>query len=872
MGATVLAMPAPPRVRFGPGQAAEELADMIAGGRTLLLHARWSSPSGAAAYGMAASNLRTAIRCAAGDGVDVGAVVPEDERSLAALLRTGGQTFTTWQADGSKLTHRHLVLDRSDLGVVVMLSVGTGTKLDEQLNQPAVDWLCQQLAVLRPALLYTADVTRMGRNAGDKLTAAMQLVADRCGLFFGDSRTRIQPYTRALGNQLKMQILAAAMEADSLTDRTRGGAQTRAESIRVGPDLRWEWPTGAPLPPGLDSAHMAAPGAGALGRTWAFLDSPATRPDDGDIIAGGSQVRGPDGARVDQVALVRWLLAHHGLPGWSDRACAAELSRRRFSTPALRRLRGDATAVWAVDARYPRNVCRAILSRLDFYESGRLALLPPGSEEPVEIAGVFPPDGPWASPEDFVRLREAATMRQARALPRTRSAAGIAVRYNGRSAVLTADHHGDGVRYRIEDTTARRDGRRNGIRDLVTAADVVELVAALLAAAGDGVERAVDPSRQQKRLLVADQVTSTTAQMDRLRDAQRLRLLELDPATRTLQGAALAAVQEAFNDAAAKLATAQEDLDRHQRHLDVLDRKDHAAAGLPVADMLALAAELRDPWSPQVRDLLRTAVLDLRIDDTTVPAPAGRRATWRTMSARLLLLDHDGTTWSSRAAVQQLHGTWPRYVQDLVDAVEGMRRGEHPVVRWGSKWRAAAPHLAAMLHGRRRPFPFPDPSIEPRLLALAMEVCFPPRDRPGRCLEDVVPGGLPVLAGAALDGEQLRRAARRLHEPLALLVRVRDVHCGLDRPREYYLRDNPQVEALYPRAAAAAGTLACSAAAARQAVGRAPQDWRRTADGLRLRPCRCGSLRRALDRRREVDTSVCLDCRRDRSSVLWPRP
>ena len=47
-------------------------------------------------------------------------------------------------------------------------------------------------------------------------------------------------------------------------------------------------------------------------------------------------------------------------------------------------------------------------------------------------------------------------------------------------------------------------------------------------------------------------------------------------------------------------------------------------------------------------------------------------------------------------------------------------------------------------------------------------------------------------------------------------------------------------------------------------------DWERVGAEARLVPCACGSKQRATLQLREVDTSVCLDCRRDRSGVTWP--
>src|SRR5690606_19461139 len=73
----------------------------------------------------------------------------------------------------------------------------------------------------------------------------------------------------------------------------------------------------APPSPGLGIATMRRR-PGLEPQRLLYLDTPACRPDERLVADGLSDVRDENGDVVDQVANVRFFLAHYGIPEWMD--------------------------------------------------------------------------------------------------------------------------------------------------------------------------------------------------------------------------------------------------------------------------------------------------------------------------------------------------------------------------------------------------------------------------------------------------------------------------------------------------------------------------------------------------------------------------
>ena len=121
--------------------------------------------------------------------------------------------------------------------------------------------------------------------------------------------------------------------------------------------------------------------------------------------------------------------------------------------------------------------------------------------------------------------------------------------------------------------------------------------------------------------------------------------------------------------------------------------------------------------------------------------------------------------------------------------------------------------------------------------------------------------------------------ASDLGEPVALVNRIGQLW-ATSRKSAHWLRTTPST--VFGRihvVAAASGGVASDAALKELGIPRAAaksslktfSDVVRVVAGWRVMPCVwCGSSARAVSRLHEVDTSICLDCRRDRAGVQWP--
>jgi hypothetical protein len=118
-------------------QLDEDLMAWLDLGRSVSLLARGSTPAGHKAVRFAVQDLFAAADELAALGLDFRPVLPSREECTRLL--ESAPAITSFDADGKAFRNRYVTIDlRDKAGLVILLSCGTGTKLDANGTQPFV--------------------------------------------------------------------------------------------------------------------------------------------------------------------------------------------------------------------------------------------------------------------------------------------------------------------------------------------------------------------------------------------------------------------------------------------------------------------------------------------------------------------------------------------------------------------------------------------------------------------------------------------------------------------------------------------------------------------------------------------------------------
>jgi hypothetical protein len=865
----------------------------------VVLVGRASSPSGSQATDLAASSvINGATELERREGIRVRHLLPA-LAELKAHHRTTAIREKIEALDGGTIAHRWSTWGGPQVGVLVIMTTGTGTKIAlEHFEQPAVARVARLVHAARPAVVYARALHRIGRGSLDPLIEVLQHIAESRvdGPFIGDDTIRLGELDEGMERRLADQSISAKYRAQELVNDNRVGMRSRTgESHEFLPGV-WEYGAGQPPPPGLTTLRLRTYD-NAVPRTALVLDCPAARPPEHLIAGGRPPARTPTGKFADQVALVRWLGEHLYTDGWGARACAAYLAAHGWAPPAIRRRRkvevkrvvvkGKAvqrvTEAPAVPLRSGyagrtdgRRALQAFLQHLDFYVSGELDVKLPDGEPPVHITGVLPLDGrPWITATQAKRIRDADPRRHSG--PRNKHLfAGLPVPVDGQPAVLYPRERPDGelVYYfrRADDPRRPVTGPRAKAIPPLPAGVLAEWYAEALAelALPLSLRLAEQPPTSNPWELKIHVLTTEIAKLEADRAAQER---EINPATRTIPPRSLAYVRNCYEQTMETLEARREALELTRRQ-ERLHRGSPILAGAPLSMLVALAAALPRPYDQGHRLLLRDLTAHLAIT-TTQRRSIGRRPA-HDLHAVLTLRVQDGTdSWEANSQRSWTGGAIRRTPARLAAAIDGLYAGVPLVGTLGVDWPTWLPAIRAAL-GCTGKFAFAY-ARDARLLRLGMAVVYPRR---AALLVPEEPGQIVRYAGPPVDPADLPRLARRLHEPVALL---RAIHDSYTRPRlpRWIHNASPAVTAAYAAAAHSDGRLPLRqlphvlhpAQRERPGAHRLAREWTPARCGLAvLQPCRrrnCGGTRRAVMRVREVTGSLCLDCRTDRADVRW---
>ena len=407
-----------------------ELADKYAAGSWTALIGRNSTASGQKGREQAIKDLRRAAEGLARKGVDVRPFLPDDAE-LGGRLMTAPVERSV-DANGHPFTNRFVEIYISQLRVVVLLSIGTARKLDDGGIQPFVNRLERIVRRQTIVLVYSKRLDRLTRNAWALGPVALALGDN----YLGDNDHDIRRVSGIESILIFFSAQQGEMEAETLAVKSREG-RVDATGTRMVKGVVAIGVAQTP-PAGFGRVRLRADNGGS-GRCVLYLDDKRWRPDRSTVAYGLAETL--DGTTPpSQVENVRFALTHLGLPGWGGSEVAQALTKRGYSTISYRSIHGAASCF--PPGRRADVVLQSILANLDVYESGQLTVaIDSFLRSSVVIEGCFPPDGPWATAEDFERIRRYRAQGGMRFDGRILlTLAGLQVEVNGTAASLvTAD-------------------------------------------------------------------------------------------------------------------------------------------------------------------------------------------------------------------------------------------------------------------------------------------------------------------------------------------------------------------------------------------------------------------------------------------------
>ncbi|HUV57956.1 MAG TPA: hypothetical protein VMV96_04040 [Acidimicrobiales bacterium] len=822
-----------------------ELADKYAAGGWAALIGRNSTASGQKGREQAIKDLRRAAEGLARKGLDVRPYLP-DNAELDGRLTTAPVERSV-DENGHPFTNRFVEIYITQLRVVVLLSIGTARKLDDGGVQPFVNRLERIVRRQKIVLVYSKRLDRLTRNAWALGPVALALGDN----YLGDNDHDIRRVSGVESILIFFSAQQGEMEAETLAVKSREGRVDATGTQMV--DGVVAIGVAQTPPAGFGRVRLRADNGGS-GRCILYLDDERWRPDRSTVAYGLAEAL--DGTTPpSQVENVRFALTHLGLPGWGGSEVAHALTQRGYSTIAYRSMHGASSCF--PPGRRADVVLQSILANLDVYESGRLTLAVDSFLGlSVVIEGCFPTDGPWATAKDFERIRRYRAQGGMRFDGRILLVlAGLRMEVNRTAAsFVTADRKPRSkppVSYRIQmETEIGRKCPMTGVPNIDAFALSKAIAGALIAAADKAyplVPIAVEPTDHQWDLMRLR--TEQEAELAHLRE-RALDLKERVLGDSRLAGSALLAELARDYDTLVtqgipslegdllSLESAITDEDKRNR----MSREDLQAAGLA-----RLLASLNDPLDTTYSRLLKNALIEPRL--TIVQRPGG------------------GYSVSFEARIKM--------GSDLGSI-------EIPLEACWSQGVSPAPGVEEVLSALAAGTPFRDVSIgaAPSLLdEIAQHL---ERDRKDCFFLNVTDPRI-LRVGMATTLYRLERCdeqiAADLGESVELVRRVGQLW-ATSRKSAHWLRTSPSsvFGRIHVAAAALGGTVSdaelqaigISKASARSALENFT-DMIRVGRGWHLTQCHwCGSSTRGVSRLHEVDTSICLSCRRDRAGVEWP--
>ncbi len=375
----------------------EELLHELQVGRWIVLVSRNSTPG---ARGAAAEEVFNAAEgLYLQTGIEIRPHLPTKPEIITGLKKA--KPIKSRSEDGRSFTNEYSTIILNEIKTIIFVSTGSGSKLNDQFEQPFVQELIGLVKTYRPALIFANRIDRIFRRM---LTApALLNVIQQTKGSLGESVNGIRS-----GNQMGnygtiMEAGGSETEVIGIPKKTRKGQATKTDRTMVNGSLHYSVINQSP--PGTIRMTLLN-GKGAVGDKMLYLDDPACFPKKSTVSVGY-----PSPLKVgaqSNVALIQWALQNLGKPNFSQAVVGQHLARGGFSTPGLRSTRGINAKFQPTEKATERYLpVRTIISNLDFYKTGVLKIRLGMVETPdFEITNVFPLSGSWASPKDFARIEK----------------------------------------------------------------------------------------------------------------------------------------------------------------------------------------------------------------------------------------------------------------------------------------------------------------------------------------------------------------------------------------------------------------------------------------------------------------------------------
>lgn len=801
---------------------------------------------------------------------------------LARLLEARAATRESVTPDGQRFVNRsYLHMDLFDDGLVMLMQYGTGTKLDSDYTQPAIDAVAEAVRMVTPTLLFANEVRGWGR-AGFAMASLVHALNEvggrrRSPVFVGDDTFAIRPMSTAVEQDLFNSGAAAAAEAARIAKRTR---DVRRQLLVTGSvDGPWRWPLSQPPPPPLAEARLKGVMA-STGPKVAYLDTPGCRPDPRSVLLGAPRVVVPGSdSLADQLEILRWFYATAFTPGWDAVRTVQGLIARGFSTAAYRRTHHDPAAALTLRRSDGRSkdashIIGSIVDHGDFHVTGILHQRLTRSEDPVDVQ-VLTPDGlPIAQLPQLERIREAlAVSRSVRPRPRVYLFSGHRVRVNGVGAVLAGEPRRDSsISYTYVYDEGPAAGRHAPAITLPHDAIVEAIVVALANAGRGALVPALTGSAQ-----VPDQLESDRAALEaslRQAESERARSEQwiTEMTTRAvLSPAAVQVASRTLEDADQQVTALRTRLQLAE--LAIRDAATPSGDALPLADLFPLTASLRDPLDQTYRRHLRACVEGLQVEsrrDTHLDQVARQEARF---GFTLRLADERGQEWHLPVNGEVISGGLTDLHDRLAQAIISMRKGAPAATALGSNWRRWLPYLRVALGHAPDGRALVTSITDPYLLTLTMDLMYPEGpsgSAPPRFFGEE-PRDVTTLVGPALGRARRRRLAAAYQEPVALIERIAAIHTSQPSASQRWLLD-PNARLVDAVTRGRVEPVPARLVEALSKYRDISGYFRSDAAGYRVPACpQCRHRELVVSRLREVTGLICGSCRHDRAGVFWPR-
>lgn len=797
------------------------------------------------------------------------------------LIGHGG-TVTSNTHDG-RAFRNSIYIDDSRLrdGFVFVVMWGSGTKEDEDSDQPAVVLASQVVLRYRAALVWVNEFRAIGRTAFglNPLIKAMRAVErDRKRpIWIGEILTPVGVLDADMEQRMFDAGLRGKREAATIVARNAAGKVTHTMG---GPTHGKPFVIGVSksMPPPLNRARMKEDQHDRIGRSKAYVDTPGGRPKRSDAAVGLSKVVDPlTGKRLDLLWLVRWFYEHYMTPGWNTLRTAEFLVSHGFTTHGTHRLHGDLTRTVKISGTTKQarvasaaEICKRIWNHREFHVTGNLVVKFDGHEVVYQVQC---PDGlPMATRKQVQRIERAKAKNSKSAVPLGYLLSGLPAEVNGVATHMGAESRGkepawcfwiDGTRHRLGIPHIPHSTWFEWYVDAVADAPVV------LLAAPDNQE-----TNRHARELVAlkhAELGSVTTERDNVEQSLAKKLRE--PAS-AAKDTSLGIYERELQRLNGMLVDAEAAVTEAETALRQEVADDPVPVGVRVDGLLALMVQLKDGRDITNRDILRLALESTKVRESRAGIMPGLYAHTDVSFEQVLRLSTvDGEDYLLPIRGKMATGkAADRIALRLFDVVERLREGipaDDQNLPSRGKW---GPLFRMALWGdvSRRSVA---PSVtDPRILKLVMAVVHP---RLKVAVEPFVWKGLsevPRLAGEPLTGAQRRRLAVELGEPVALLDRVAELYTGPMAMRGPWRPGTRFTTLKATLDKARQGSLKWDDLAESYRAEHFGLTLEQLPDGtVRIHACtHCGSRDRVKLRLREADGLVCLTCGLDDSGSAWP--